>query len=892
MRLLNCTTFQLTDFPSNALPPYAILSHTWHAEEVLVDDMRNGTFAEKAGFRKLKFCARQAATEKIDYFWMDTCCIDKASSSELSEAVNSSFRWYRNATICYVYLIDVSASTSMHNGVPLWENEFRNSRWFTRGWTLQELLAPRMIQFFSEDGTLLGTKHSLEQHIHEVTKIPIAALRGQPLSEFSVEARMRWTQSRTTTREEDTAYCLLGIFDVSMPLLYGEGPKALIRLKNEINSRYVVKTPSGPPQSAGKRKLVDEKPNVPLEQLHYNPLGSSKFRLLNIDPASMGDMLTAYIHEYDLADLPVYYTLSYVWGQEPPIIRTVINGQEHWIRPNLFHALQRVRLQEGLTSIWVDDVCINQKDSSERSLQVSQMARIYDGAIGAVIWLGEEDSTSKPAFEFIREITSEGFRWDEEWCQGHGFAALARLFERTWFRRGWVLQEAAFSKNSIIQCGEQQIHMDYFTTAIRTIRDRLGTVSLSSDLMLISARDSPAMRFMDIVSSALGGHAQGAVPRCRMSLETLVHRTVYSETTDQRDTIYALLNLANDVRSYPSLRQYHFETVVPNYEKPVLDVFVDFILHCCDRSRRLDIICRPWAPVLSASVQTSYQATYTNTNLRKYPTWIAPRVKLPFGNPSWRLRNRLHGDPLVARSDRGCYHTHYGLRPQVSVGRTEEGHCDGTLQTKGLVIGEIVDRSARMADGIISKECINILRSRSDIQEPRSDELPDVIWRALCADRDDKGDRAPYSYHDAMLHLLRIDSDERYHGDTFSLLETMSSIDAEELLDTGLPEYVEQFLRVTRDIVWNRRTFRLKRRNSRNDILVGLAPQYAKVGDQVCILYGCSVPVVLRRLPHAHGIPSWSLIGDAYVHGIMDGEVISSSTPEMLRSQEIDFRIV
>jgi hypothetical protein len=221
-----------------------------------------------------------------------------------------------------------------------------------------------------------------------------------------------------------------------------------------------------------------------------------------------------------------------------------------------------------------------------------------------------------------------------------------------------------------------------------------------------------------------------------------------------------------------------------------------------------------------------------------------------------------------------------------------DGICDGSLQAKGITVGEIAERSARMADAIVTKECIDILRAASHGSCPDHVDVPDTIWRTLCADRDERGERAPYFYQAAMLHLLEISSGYPESDSLPHLLDEMSSIDPEEVLDLEMPEYVEQFLMVIRDVIWNRRTFRLKWKNNASKISVGLAPQQAKVGDQVCILYGCTVPVVLRQLTHATDGSSWHLIGDAYVHGIMDGEVISSSSSEALKSLETEFKIL
>ncbi|KAJ9656251.1 hypothetical protein H2198_005102 [Neophaeococcomyces mojaviensis] len=246
MRLLRQTgqnKFSLTpDLCNDEIPSYAILSHTWGADrdEVTFVDVQQGRGQNKAGYAKIQFCARQAKKDGIEHFWVDTCCINKDNHVELSEAITSMFQWYRKAKKCYVYLPDVSTRTSDGHGDTLsgWESNFRASRWFTRGWTLQELLAPTVVEFYSREEGFLGTKITLARQIHEITTIPLAALQGTPLSQFPIAERIRWTERRNTKKKEDEAYCLLGIFDVFMPLIYGEGDNALHRLQKEINGRF------------------------------------------------------------------------------------------------------------------------------------------------------------------------------------------------------------------------------------------------------------------------------------------------------------------------------------------------------------------------------------------------------------------------------------------------------------------------------------------------------------------------------------------------------------------------------------------------------------------------------------------------------------------------------
>lgn len=224
-------SFSLVKCNPRKPPPYAILSHRWGADddEIILRDIEQGTAERRAGgYKKLQFCAAQAARDDLHYFWVDTCCIDKANNTELSAAINSMYKWYANAAKCYVYLPDVSVKQD-------WQEQFQRSNWFTRGWTLQELIAPRVVEFFSVEGQKLGDKTSLQHQIHRVTGISIEALQGKSLAEISEQERFSWTIGRQATVDEDVVYCLLGIFGVHMPLIYGEGhEKARIRLRREI----------------------------------------------------------------------------------------------------------------------------------------------------------------------------------------------------------------------------------------------------------------------------------------------------------------------------------------------------------------------------------------------------------------------------------------------------------------------------------------------------------------------------------------------------------------------------------------------------------------------------------------------------------------------------------
>jgi hypothetical protein len=232
MRLINTETLELQEFFDSDIPPYAILSHRWEQDEVSYQDMLEGKKKGGAGYAKISnFCAL-ALRDHFDWAWVDTCCIDKKSSADLSEAINAMFGWYERSTRCYVYLSDIRRDNNQ-TGKDQWPT-FRQSKWFTRGWTLQELIAPKHLIFYDHDWYLIGPRPEMEKDITAATGIPSGAFKFSVWTFYSVAQRMSWASKRETSRVEDMAYCLLGLFNVRMPLLYGEGAFAFKRLQEEF----------------------------------------------------------------------------------------------------------------------------------------------------------------------------------------------------------------------------------------------------------------------------------------------------------------------------------------------------------------------------------------------------------------------------------------------------------------------------------------------------------------------------------------------------------------------------------------------------------------------------------------------------------------------------------
>jgi hypothetical protein len=340
MRLLRSGTLELREFPNHDELPYAILSHTWANEEVLFQDIEGlnietipSRIKQKLGYKKIEACCAQAARDGFEYVWIDTCCIDKRSSAELSEAINSMYQWYQDCAVCYAYLADVPNNGDRRDI----QKKFRNSRWFTRGWTLQELIAPSSLEFYGDQWhsegqqASLGTKRSLGREISEVTKIPEWALLTICLGDCSVAQKMSWAANRETTRIEDRAYSLMGLFNVHMPLLYGEGARAFIRLQEEIMKTsadeslfaWVANRPG--PRPALFQGLLAMSPACFYQSGRIIPkLHSKRSRPFNV--TNMGLQLELMLPK--TSDVPETRTFKSPYNQISPVYVAVLNCVE------------------------------------------------------------------------------------------------------------------------------------------------------------------------------------------------------------------------------------------------------------------------------------------------------------------------------------------------------------------------------------------------------------------------------------------------------------------------------------------------------------------------------------------------------------------------------------
>jgi len=278
MRLINTRTQVLEEFEPTTAPPYAILSHTWtDHEEIRHQDLSTERITGKdAGYAKVDNGCRIALAKGYDYMWIDTCCIDKTNNVELSEAVNSMFYWYKKAGICLAYLADVPSDMGPSDKDSL----FPRSRWLTRGWTLKELLAPSEVIFLAENWTEIGSRTELVSEVSTVTGVPEGYLLGKDPGDASVAMRFSWAADRRTTKPEDIAYCLLGIFDIQMSLLYGEREAgAFRRLQQKI-----IKTSDDHSIFAWKTREGHDSPEIDNVRRNFTLLAPEVHRLIYSNP--------------------------------------------------------------------------------------------------------------------------------------------------------------------------------------------------------------------------------------------------------------------------------------------------------------------------------------------------------------------------------------------------------------------------------------------------------------------------------------------------------------------------------------------------------------------------------------------------------------------------------
>lgn len=585
----------------------------------------------------------------------------------------------------------------------------------------------------------------------------------------------------------------------------------------------------------------------------YKPLLQDETRILVLLPGERDEAIQCRLLPLSVqAPTVSYEALSYNWGntkasKEIRIQCIKRRGQKRSLRDfvrakrfipaNLHSALLHLRDSSYPINLWVDNLCINMNDSRERAHQVSKMAQIYRKATNVCVWLGESDESSKLALEFIPKILNLSSLDNEleEESKLKYWKALRDLMARKWFSRRWIVQEIAVAKSSTIHCGDDVVHWADFAGAVGLFISRMDRIKHfhSQD----SSRRQPAngwprfaTRIVEFSQSLIQGAENGGKFEPTFDLETLIWTFKDFECTDPRDRVYSLLALARDV---PTLEYNNvdFDSAISSldYEADITDVLQRCVMHCVNLSKSLDIICRPWAPTVSTPL----------------PSWIGTIAGSAFGVLDDGSFGRIYGNSFVGSPNRKTYN--------ASAGRTlQDYQFNEGLQLRGLKVDVIGACLPRASGGIVWREALHM--AGWDEKSDELDSAPEKLWRTLVADRSPDGSPPKSWYQRACL---------------YTLAQTSSTgvLDTSALIRSGGPSIMVEFLERVQSVVWNRKFFTTSVRN-----LFGLGPDGLQNGDAVAVLYGCSVPVILRPVENRM---HYKLVGECYIHGLMDGQAVT-----------------
>ncbi|RSL60743.1 hypothetical protein CEP54_006564 [Fusarium duplospermum] len=704
--------------------------------------------------------------------------------------------------------------------------------------------------------------------------------------------------------------------------------------------------------NAGKRYNYD---SCPLEKDHL--------RLLFLKPSEdRNDLIIVELQAFPIDELVAkpddyqFTALSYNWGDgeedeeifvdmtpdnQPAVKMKGLddmatawkrNMKAIWVKPNLHAFLKEFRDPEREVALWVDRVCINQANTEEKADQVSKMGIIYSTAANVAIWLGPPDKEGKSdrAMDFIGSMLKQDVQqklMDENAQHEHAkqWSDLLSLMRFRWFSRRWIIQELALAKVAEVRCGSKRVNWKDFSDAISIFELHfdiiLNTIKNRPDLeqSLDGIKDMKpfgARILVDVLSNMFKRDANGAIYTPRQGLESLISSLSTFETSDPRDTIYTLLNLAKETFNLPSEDAVRKERRLkrneanpppsPNYKQNLLDVYTTFMKWCIKESNSLDILCRHWA---LPEVKTKPDNFYPE--LVELPSWITTVRKSAYGLQQEGFGGRKTGDSFVGSPESRCYNASLNLAPNIQWGRdqgvppTKPTHTgltrtatsrrvplpsgktvpriprpqqglSRTLTVKGFYLGEVKERYP-MPEGIITKEVLKALGHESTSSE--LDRVPDSVWRTLVADRGPDGKAPPAWYHRACMMCLVSDTG-------------VGNINTDEILQhKDTTKMQADYLKRVRAVCWNRALIECGDDDDGNKLL-GIAPWEAKPGDLVCILYGCSVPCILRQTMYGSGSDFYQLIGEAFVLGQMDGEAIMDLSEEDLKSASDDFHLV
>ena len=677
-----------------------------------------------------------------------------------------------------------------------------------------------------------------------------------------------------------------------------------------------------------------------------------------------------------------------------------------YVKPNLYYALRSLRKPNKPVYLWVDAICINQENRNEKSGQIARLAEIYSRATSVAIWLGDSDDRSKRAMAFVKKVIKMDELEDLVKDKTHinDWYDLKNLVQRTWFSRRWVIQELAFASKATVHCGTEKLPWKEVRDAISLFEKHIdeirplfkGSIEHDHDFYALPDIDHLGASALVKASNNIFRRNRNKTPNgprwsktpyeAMQSLEWLVSTLSPFMSSDPRDTVYAFNNIAKDTASamVSNTVLEHSHLVVPNYQKTLLEVYLDFVKWVTISTKSIDIICRHWA--IPEKLERERDLFYPDLSV--LPSWIQQLPNVSFHNtggssthriigrsfvgvPGKRFYNACHNLPVQARfardspvslgamssdsapsgskrpnpwidnaSETSTKRTRFDNTPgaqqeegdansqqqrpdrnygmhggyQRDPGETDEqdatdeassdsdsseseripilsDHFDSdsdpdaalidrlikdnrddvSLYLKGLKIGEVKFRTDEIADGVILPRALRRLR-RTQFEDP------DKLWKTLVAERDEHGNNPPPWTERAARRCLPDPSPDAH-------------VNIKELLRKTQPSQVREFLKRVQNVIWNRSFVEVKR-GTTGDLLHGFGPTDVREGDIVCILFGCSVPCVLRKGLDTRAGNYYRFIGEAYLYGIMDGEEVTRRSHQEIETATEQFRLL
>jgi hypothetical protein len=480
---------------------------------------------------------------------------------------------------------------------------------------------------------------------------------------------------------------------------------------------------------------------------------------------------------------------------------------------------------------------------------------IFHNAVNHCFWLGE-DTNSKAALNFIPRILDlssiDKLIRDDKAVDN--WSAFISLLKNPVFSRLWMLQETSVARNTTLHCGQTALHYTDLVDAMAIFISSRDDISLlfrrnqKNFKELFDRKITMAERFMNVSTNALRFTSSGKIQR-RFSLEALVSQLVDLTSTSPLDRIYSVLAIARDGPPFEEDISADHDTrhktaLSIDYNKSVLEVYQDFVIQVIEHSGSLDIICRHWA---------------SSSPVLNLPTWIRPlQTSL---QPNGDIAERIDADSLVGLPGQSDYCASRGTVADFHLGLGQSRDSPKSLFVHGFRIDTISKLGPRAEDGIILHEWLELGDVVDEI-------VPEAFWRTLVADRSADGSVTPSWYSRAFFHCL--------------ILSPTGNINTNRLIDESEAALTIRFLQRVQSVIWNRK-FLVSEKNG----WIGLAPMASLVGDEIFILHGCTVPVVLRRQEEGDGTEFFQLVGECYIHGMMDGEAAEIATA---KEEEIELR--